>query len=483
MPDFRPVLFVIGGLLAVLALAMMIPALVDLSEGSSDYLVFLLGGVLTLFFAVSIMLSTASQANEALTLRQTFLLTTLSWIVMAGFAALPFTFGDLNLPFTDAYFEAMSALTTTGSTVIVGLERLPRGVLLWRAMLQGMGGVGIIVMGLAILPMLQVGGMQLFRAESSDRSEKVLPRAAQLSSAILGIYVGLVVLCILAFWAGGMTFFDAVCHALPAISTGGFSNYDASFAAFANPLLDWLAILFMFAGGVSFIVYIQALRGRPEQLWRDSQIRWYFWLIAAASALMAGWLTATGQMSLVEALRHGTFNVVSVVTTTGFVSTDYNAWGGFAQTLFFVLMFAGGCTGSTAGGVKMFRYAILFGTMRRQFFMLTHPHGVLNPTFNAIRVPPQVSAAVMAFFFLYGVTLIAAACGLALMGLDFTTALSGAAQALANIGPGLGDVIGPAGNYATLPPGAKWLLSLTMLLGRLELFTVLVILTPSFWRG
>jgi trk system potassium uptake protein TrkH len=482
MLDLRPVLYVIGVLLAGLAGLMLLPALVDFAHDNPDWQTFLVSAAVTLFVAGGVLLANRSTVTGQLSVRQAFLLTTLSWVIAAAFAALPLVFSGQKISYAAAYFEAMSGLTTTGSTVLSGLDGMPPGLLLWRSMLQGFGGVGIIVIAVAVFPALQVGGMQLFRTESSDRSEKIVPRAAQLATNIGGTFVGLTLACAIAYWLAGMSFFDAVCHALTTIATGGFANYDASFGRFDSAAIEWIGVLFMLLGGGSFTLYILALHGRRESLWRDSQMQWYVGLNVVAALVVGLWHYASNEVGLHQALRHAFFNVISITTTTGFAASDYSAWGPFAVAIFFALAFVGGCTGSTTGGIKIFRFQILFGTMRRQFFGLISPHGVKTPTFNRKPVPPDVPLAVMSFFFLYGLSTIAVAVALALIGLDFTTAISGAASAIGNVGPGLGEIIGPAGNFATLPAPALWLLSFAMLLGRLELFTVLMIFTPRFWR-
>ena len=483
MLDLRPVFFVIGLLLAMLAALMLIPMLVDLGVGHEDWRAFLSAAVVTAFMAGLMMLTTRQSEPQQMGLRQAFLLTTLAWILIAAFAALPLAFADRGISYVDSYFESMSGLTTTGSTVLADLDHFPPGLLMWRSLLQGVGGVGIIVMGLAILPFLRIGGMQLFRTESSDRSEKVLPRATQIAANIGGIYLILMITCAIAYWAAGMSAFDAIAHAMPTISTGGFGNYDASFGYFKNPTIEWIGVVFMLIGGGSFTCYILASRGRPEAIWRDSQMQWYGGFCAVVSLVLGLWHYTVNDVSLHQALRHAAFSVVSVVTTTGFAASDYGAWGNFSVVVFFALMLVGGCTGSTAGGIKVFRYQILFGAMRRQFFGLLNPHGVRTPTFNGQPVPAGVPMAVMGFFFLYGLSILVVAMGLALMGLDMVTALSAATTAVSNVGPGLGEIVGPSGNFATLPDGAKVLLSAAMLLGRLELFTVLIIFSPDFWRG
>ena len=377
----------------------------------------------------------------------------------------------------------MSGLTTTGSTVIVGLDDAPPGILLWRALLQWQGGIGIIVMAIAVLPMLGIGGMALFRTESSDQSEKVLPRAAQMSTVIGLIYLTLSVAAAVAYWLAGMTFFEAMCHAMTTISTAGFSTSDTSIGHFASPAIEWIATVFMVIGGLPFVLYFQLVRGNGELLWRDSQTRAFLVLIVIAVGVMAGWLWLANDTALEIAVRHAAFNTVSVITGTGYASTDYNSWGGFAVTLLLFVMVVGGCTGSTTGGIKMFRFQVISAIVPVQIRRLLLPHGIFVPHYNRKPIPDAAADSVMSFFFLFALIFVAVAVALAGFGLDFMTSVSGALTALANVGPGLGDVIGPAGNFASLPDGAKWLLSAAMLLGRLELFTVLVLFTPRFWRG
>ena len=482
MIDIRPVLFVVGILLTTLAAFMFVPALVDAAADSADWRVFLAAAFFTLFVGVTMMLTTRA-GPVRLSVRQTFLLTTLAWLVMAGFAALPFAYSELGLTYADAFFEAMSGLTTTGSTVIVGLDDAPPGILLWRALLQWQGGIGIIVMAIAVLPMLGVGGMQLFRTESSDQSEKVLPRAAQLSAVVGGIYLVLTIAAATAYWAAGMTPFEAVCHAMTTIATAGYSTSDASIAHFQSPAIEWIATLFMVIGSVPFILYFQLAVGHGGQLWRDSQVRAFLAVIVAAVVVIAGWLWLANGATFATAARLAAFNTVSVITGTGYSSADYGAWGGFAVTVLLFGMVVGGCTGSTTGGIKLFRFQVLYATVAVQIKRLVQPHGVFVAHYNRRPIPDHAADAVMSFFYLFAFAFVALALALAALGLDFMTSVSGAATALSNVGPGLGDVIGPSGTFAPLPDSAKWLLSGAMLLGRLEFFTVLVLFTRRFWRG
>ena len=479
--DFRPVFFVVGILLITLSLAMALPAVADGVAGDPDWLVFVASSVFTLFIGACLVLSNRMR-EPRLTVRQAFVLTTVSWIVVAAFAALPFAFSDLALSYTDAYFEAMSGLTTTGSTVIVGLDRAPPGILLWRALLQWLGGIGIIVTAIAILPMLRVGGMQLFHTESSDSSEKVLPRAAQLAGAIGLVYLALTLSNGIAYWAAGMTPFEAVCHAMTTIATGGFSTSDDSFGHFRNDAIEGIATVYMVLGSLPFVLYLQTVRGGWSALVRDTQVQWFFGLVLFALVSLAGWLMVANDAAPTDAFRQAAFNGISILTGTGYSTADFSAWGTFALPVFTLLMFIGGCTGATTGGVKVFRIQVLASTSLSQIRQLIQPHGVFISKFNRRPIPESVPPAVMGFFFLFVVSFGLIAMGLAMMGLDYVTSISGAATAIANVGPGLGETIGPSGTFQPLPEPAKWLLSAAMLLGRLELFTVLVLFVPRFWR-
>ena len=481
MRDLRPVLRIVGMLLTTLAVAMVIPAIADATVGNPDWEVFSVAAAFTLFVGGALTLSNRGETNR-LNIRQAFVLTTVSWLVMAVFAALPFAFSDLDLSYTDAFFEAMSGITTTGSTVIIGLDFAPPGILLWRALLQWMGGIGIIVVAIAVLPILRIGGMQIFRMESSDTSEKVLPRVTQITTAIAIIYLVLTLLCAALYWSFGMTAFQAMCHAMTTIATGGFSTSDSSIAVFDDAAIDWIAAVFMILGGMPFVLYLQAVRGKPGLLLRDDQVRWFLAIVTVAILMLAGWLWLENGANPMTALRYAAFNVVSIITGTGYATDDFASWGGFAVATFFLLMFIGGCAGSTSCGIKVFRFQVLYATAKIQMLRLLQPHGVFIPYYNRQPIQDTVAASVMGFFFLFVVCFAILAMALGLMGLDFLTSISGAASAIANVGPGLGDVIGPIGSFAPLPDAAKWLLAAGMLLGRLELFTVLILFVPAFWR-
>lgn len=478
--DLRPILYVTGILLCTLAASMLLPILVDIYAGNADWKVFLFCMSFTAFIGGALVLTNTSQKFN-MNMRQTFFLTTFSWVSLALAAAAPFALSSLNMGVSDAVFESVSGITTTGSTVITGLDNAPAGILLWRAILQWLGGVGIIVMALSVLPFLKVGGMQLFQTESSE-SEKALPRATQLAASIGVIYLGLTVICMIFYSLSGMGSFDAWAHAMTTIATGGFSTFDSSFGHYDAPWTEMTAIIFMLMGGLPFILYVKALAGNWRALFQDAQVRAFLSIVAVAVITMVAYLTLQNNEPFFESLRRASFNVVSIITGTGYTNGDYGAWGGFAVILIFFLMVVGGCAGSTTCGIKIFRFQVLYAVTITQLRQLIHPHGVFTAQYNKRPLPNGVAASVMGFFFIYALCFTALAIGLSFIGLDFMTAMSGAVTSISNVGPGLGDIIGPAGTFQPLPDAAKWMMCAGMILGRLELFTVLVLFLPAFWK-
>ncbi|MBM3524275.1 MAG: TrkH family potassium uptake protein [Alphaproteobacteria bacterium] len=469
-------------MLSILSTIMALPALADIVTGHPDWRVFIGAASVTAFFGIALMLMARTDFN-AFTLRQAFLLTTVAWVVMAAFGALPLAFSELKLSYADAFFEAMSGLTTTGSSVIVGLERASPGILLWRSLLTLIGGFGIVAMAIAVLPFLRVGGMQLFRLESTDRTEKVLPRAGQIIASIAGIYVFLNVVCAIAYWAAGMSGFDAFNHAMTTVATGGFSTSDASFAKYDSPLIDSIATIFMLIGGVTFTLFIRAAQGDPAAPLRDSQTHVFFGVFLAFSLAITIWLVLAESRELGFSVRHAAFTTASIITGTGYSSTDWGVWGPFPLILILLLTFVGGCSGSTTGGIKIFRFQVLFQIGLTQVRQALQPSGVFIAKYGGRPIPESVAQSVLAFVTLYVFSWALTAAALGLCGLDLVTALTGAATAISNVGPGLGEHIGPTGSFANLPTSAKWILSAAMLLGRLELITVLVLLSRRFWSG
>ena len=425
---------------------------------------------------ISLALSSSS-SDVGLRRAHTFLLTSTVWFMAAVAGAVPLMIWSMTP--TDALFEAMSGITTTGATVLAGLDAMPHGIIMWRAALQAVGGVGFIVTGIAILPLLKVGGMQLFRTESSDKGEKELKSAALFASATLQIYAGLIMLCAFVYLAGGMSGFDAITHAMTTISTGGYSGHDASFGFFRNPFLQWAGTVFMLMGALPFAWYIRVAQGGS---FRSEQVGAMVQTLTIVILLLTVWVMARTGLPPLTALRQVSFNVVSVVTTTGYATTDYTLWGPFAVAMFFVLTAVGGCTGSTAGGAKAMRWLLLSRSIKAQVQALHSPHRVVTVRYEGQRVDADVIAGLITFFAVYLATFAVLSFALTFLGLDVTTATSGALTALANVGPGVGAIIGPAGNFASLTSPVKLTLVLGMFLGRLELLTVLVMLTPLFWR-
>ena len=441
MLDLRPVGYVIGLLVAILGTTMLLPLFVDFADGQGEWPVFLESAVFTILAGGILALSCANGVKQGLTIQQTFLLTTSVWLALPLFGALPFMLGDTQLGFTDAFFEAMSGLTTTGSTAISGLDDLPRGLLLWRGLLQWLGGIGIIVVAMVFLPELRVGGMQIFRSEGFDTFGKILPRATEISSRISVIYVALTVACAVSYGAAGMGAFDAVVHSMTTVATGGFANYDASFGAFAGPA-EYVSVIFMLLAALPFVRFVQLTAGQGEPLLRDSQIRGFFAVAVALVLVMTVWNMSydSGPHS---GFRQTLFNTVSILTGTGYASADYMLWGPFPVTLLFFAGLIGGCAGSTACSIKIFRYQLLFASIKAQIQRIRTPSGVFTPRYAGRAVGPDVLSSVISFFVFFIVTMGVVSWLLALTGLDFTTSVSGASAALANIGPGLGDTIGP----------------------------------------
>lgn len=481
MLDFRPVGYVIGLLTATLGLAMLVPLLVDLAEARGHWPVFAQSAVVTILCGSLIALACSNGLQQGLSIRQTFLVTTSVWVALPLFGAIPFMLGATEARFVDAFFEAMSGLTTTGSTVFSGLETLPKGLLLWRGILQWLGGIGIIVVAMVFLPELRVGGMQIFKSEAFDTMGKILPRATQIASQISSIYIALTMACALTYMALGMDFFDATVHAMTTVSTGGFANYDASFARFAGSH-EYAASLFMVLAALPFVRYVQMLNGNTKSLWRDTQVRGFLATLAIIVALMTLALAGDPERSTATDIREALFNSTSIITGTGFASADYMQWGSLIVSMFFFIGLIGGCAGSTSCSIKIFRYQLLFASIKMQLRRIRSPNGVFVVRFDKRPVGEDVLSSVMSFFMFFVVSLGLLSVALSLTGLDFITAVSGAATALSNVGPGLGPEIGPAGNFSGINDTAKWLLSFGMLLGRLELLAVFAILTVKFWR-
>ncbi|MDF9616711.1 TrkH family potassium uptake protein [Pseudomonas entomophila] len=481
LPTLRIIGFIIGIFLITLAVSMVVPmTTLVIFERTGDMPSFLWSSLITFIAGLGLVMPGRPE-HVHLRPRDMYLLTVSSWLVVCVFAALPFLLTQ-HISYTDAFFESMSGITATGATVLSGLDTMSPGILMWRSMLHWLGGIGFIGMAVAILPLLRIGGMRLFQTESSDRSEKVMPRSHMVAKSIVGVYVGITVFGSLAFWWAGMSPFDAINHAMSAISTGGFSTSDQSLAKWDIPAVHWVAVVVMILGSLPFTLYVATLRGHRKALIKDQQVQGLLAMLVATWLVLGTWYWATTDLHWLDALRHVALNVTSVVTTTGFALGDYSMWGNFSLMLFFYLGFVGGCSGSTAGGIKIFRFQVAYILLKANLNQLIHPRAVIKQKYNGHRLDEEIVRSILTFSFFFAITICIIALLLSLLGVDWMTALTGAAGTVSGVGPGLGEVIGPAGNYASLPDAAKWILSAGMLLGRLEIITVLVLCMPAFWR-
>ncbi|MEX6508174.1 TrkH family potassium uptake protein [Jiella sp. M17.18] len=473
--------FVNGLLLMGLGVAMLVPALVDFGTNNRDAEHFLICAVLV--GGVGSLLAAAFRQERTGTLdrRTGYLITLSAWLSVSFFGSIPLAVASIHISMTDALFETVSGLTTTGATVLSGLDTMAPGLLLWRSLLQWIGGIGIVVMALAMLPLLHVGGMQLFLSESSDVSGKTFPRVGQFARAIGAVYVGLTLACTIGLMAAGMNAFDAINHAMAAIATGGFSTKDASVGFYNSVGIEVVLIVFMTAGALPLVFYASFLMRGRRALLEDEQIIGFLGILAAAILAATVWNISEG-MQPYHALRVSAFNVTSILTDTGFATTDFSTWGSFAIGLFFMLYFIGGCAGSTAGAIKVFRWQILFASALRHLRRTLSPSRVMVLTYQQRRLDDDTVSAVRNFFFMYLVTFVVLSMLAMASGLDFLSSTSAVAQGMANAGPGLGPLVGPATNFGHVPELAKWVVMAAMILGRLELATVYVVLLPDFWE-
>lgn len=477
-------LYIIGYLLSLIGGMTLCVSAISyfLIDEVTQWVPFFLAGMLSLFLGGGLVLGFQSAILSNLRTREIFLLTFLSWLLTSIFASLPFIFSNLNLSFTDAFFETVSAITTTGATVLTHIDTYPKTILLWRALLQWFGGIGIVIMAMTILPTLKVGGMQLFQSEFSDRSEKVLPQVSQVARAILQVYVGLTLICIFMLWWVGLTPFDAICHGFTTISTGGLSNYDDSIAHFKLPAAEWIIILFMIISSLPLITFVKLLHQKYTALYNSQTI---IYLISLTTIILVLWIWIIhqGQSMNANSLRNAAFTAVSIMTTTGFSTADYGVWGSFATQIILMLSIVGACTGSTSGGIKIFRFEILFRIANSQIRTLRTPHGIFYPTYQGKIIDNKVISSVITFLVLWMLTVATIMLIGSAAGLDSITAISGAITTTSNVGVGVGDVIGPSGNYTNLPTMVKWSYIAGMLLGRLEFVTILALVSRSFWRS
>lgn len=479
--DPAPILFFVGVILSSVGLGMLVPAGLDLADGNPDYKVFLSCSAIAVFAGACMVASTYS-AKTKMNPREVMLAVPMTWVFVTLFGGLPFMLSQFDLSFTDAMFETMSGLTATGSTVIIGLDHAPKGLLWWRFQLVWFGGFGVVTIALLVLPFLRIGGMQMFSLDLSAQAGRFLPRITAVIARIGLIYLLITALAAITFGALGMDAFDAIGHAMAAVATGGFSSHDANIGYFQSAAIEYAASFFMLFSALPFVLHLQVLRGRPGALWQDAQVRLFIAIVFFSILSVMVWLASIKGLSLTEALRGATFNVVSLVTCTGFTSQDFSQWGAFPLVILLSLMLAGGCTGSTAGGIKMFRIRVLLEHLRVRLHLQVFPHASQVLLYNREPVPVEVRAGVTNYFFIYIATFFLLALALSATGLSFEESLSASATALGGVGPGFGPVIGPCCTFQPISDAAKWLLTLGMLAGRLEILIVILPFTRTFWR-
>ena len=477
MSNYKTVFFTLGILQIILGIFMLIPIFVQFFFKEIDSS-FFGASIITIIFGTLFFLSNLDH-DKKLNLQQAFLLTALSWLSIAIFGSLPLIFSEVNFSFTNAFFESMSGITTTGSTIIPNLEEMPKAILLWRAILQWLGGIGIIVMAITLMPIMNVGGMQLFKISNSDSSEKILPKSKEIALRLIYIYSGLTTLCAISYKILGMNTFDSITHSMTTIATGGFSNYNESIGFFNSFSIEISAMIFIILGSLPFIAYIKFLNGNRRIFFSDIQIRTFLKIILISILILSIYLFLDKSSEL--NFRTVLFNVISILTGTGYVNAQFDNWGGFPLIIFIGLMFIGGCAGSTTCGIKIFRFQILYSFVLNQLKKIIYPKGIFVLKYNQSPVDDKFTASIISFIYMYLVIFFVITALLSLTGLDFITSISGAATSISNVGPGLGSTIGPNGNFSSLPDISKWILSFGMILGRLELFAILVLFLPSFW--
>jgi len=480
MPNYKTVFFTLGVLQIILGISMIIPIIFQIVFNELDSS-FIGAGIITVVFGILFFLSNMDHQKK-LNLQQAFLLTALSWLSIAIFGSLPFIFSSLELSITDAFFESMSGITTTGSTIITNLNESPKGILVWRAILQWLGGIGIIVMAITLMPIMNVGGMQLFKISSNDASEKILPKSKEISLRLIIIYFVLTFLCASFYKFFGMNVFDSLTHSMTTIATGGFSNYNESIGYFNNASIELTAIIFIILGSIPFISYIKFLSGNKKIFIQDAQIRTFLKIILVSILIISIYLVFAYETISFKIFRQISFNVVSILTGTGYVTHQFDKWGSFPLIFFLILMFIGGCAGSTACGIKIFRIKILYTFLKNELKKIIYPRGVFIIKYDNNNLDDKFMSSIISFIYLYITIFFIITALLSLSGLDFITSISAAATSISNVGPGLGNIIGPNGNFSLLPDVSKWILSIAMILGRLELFAILVLFLPSFWR-
>lgn len=480
--NFKLIFNMAGIVLIFVSFFMLMPVVVSLIYRQDDTVPLILSFLITLVSGAAIYLITQKHKKEELRHRDAFVVVTISWITVTFFGAIPYILSGAIPSFTDAYFESMSGFTTTGATILTDIEALPKGILFWRSLTQWIGGMGIILFAIAILPLLGTGGMQLFKAEVPEIGvDKLRPRIIDTAKSLWFIYVGLTLIVTAFYMAGGMGIFDAVCHGFTTIATGGFSTKNASIAHFESPFIEYTASIFMFLGGISFVLYFHLFRGNTAKLYKSSEFRFYLTMAAIVIIIMTAHLWLTQYDSFSDSLRYGVFQVIAIMTTTGYATADYTQWSSFAQIVILTIMFFGGMIGSTSGGIKQVRMLLTLKQGYREMYQLIHPRAVTSLKLDEKFLTKEVLGSIWGFIFLFIFVCSIATIAIAATGVDFITSVSTVISAMNNIGPALGDA-GPASNYSSIPLTGKWILIFCMLTGRLEVYTVLILFVPHFWK-
>ena len=482
MINIKPIAFISGTLVCATGFFLFLPLLTEIIYQTDQWQAYTIPIILYLIVGGSLVIVNKDIDIE-LDLKSGFFMTVFSWILLSIICAIPFMYAKSNLNWVDALFESMSGLTTTGATILNNLDELPKGILIWRSFLQWIGGIGIIIIALFILPFLKVGGMQLFHTEGDDPYEKFSPKISSTIKSIFFVYLLITILGIWLYFLFGMSVFDAINHSFTTIATGGYSTHDESFAYFNNTPLLYISSIIMIFGSIPFILIAQTRLKNPLIIFKDEQVKIFLIILIIIIIFLyflAGNFVKGG---IFDKYAHITFNTISIISGTGFVSDNFENWGNYASILFLFLMFIGGCAGSTTSGLKIFRFKILFLSLTNHLNKLLRPHGIFNYQFNGKTIPDNTFESVMSFFFIFIITFVATALLLSFSGLDFITCISASASAIANIGPGLGEIIGPNGNYSSLSKYSKLILTITMLLGRLEILTLIIFFLPRFWKN
>jgi trk system potassium uptake protein TrkH len=482
MFNFKPIALVGGTVICAVGFLLFIPLVTEVIYQTESWQSYAVPILLYLIVGGSLVI-TNRNVELKISTKEAFIITSLSWILLSVLCAVPFIYTQTNLSVVDSIFESMSGITTTGSTILHNLDELPKGILIWRALLQWLGGIGIVVIALVILPFLRIGGMQLFHLEGDDPYEKFLPKISSVVSKIIITYVVLTLILIILYFLNGMILFDAVAHSFTTISTGGFSTHDESFAYFQSNAILNIAIIFMIIGSIPFLLLAQTTINNIFNVFKDHQVQLFLLILIISITMIYYFARNYVEGEIFHQLSTISFNTISIISGTGYVSDNFENWGNYASILFLFLMFIGGCAGSTTGGLKIFRFQILFKYIVLHLKKMLQPHMVISAKFNGKKVPGSTYESVMILFFIYIITFASSALLLSFSGIDFLTCISAAASAISNVGPGLGEIIGPEGNYSALTNYSKLVLTLTMFLGRLEMLTIFVLFLPSFWKN